>query len=185
MSYLESFMSACDRTRDLGLACPAVDSIETRYLNSSAAAKIPRAVKEHLGVLSDRDLVAQCCAIHFRLAPIISKVLETEVIITTGYVKLGQRSIFEQSDDELQRTLTEGLAGAPLKSHVWLTLPSMEILDFSLPTTVSVLNNVPGAGGVIAAHPDELLMGLSFHPQLVGTSYLEQIGAIRLVLDLA
>lgn len=63
------------------------------------------------------------------------------------------------------------------------TLPSMEIIDLSLPTSIAFFrNSAEGLGGVIASHADELKHGLRYHPMLLGADYLNKIGALNMYL---
>ena len=65
-----------------------------------------------------------------------------------------------------------------LQLHAWLTLPTMEILDFSLATTISfVENNKSLTGRLVYGFPNHF-GNVSYQPQLVGENFLERIGAI-------
>lgn len=67
-----------------------------------------------------------------------------------------------------------------LKIHAWLTLPTMEIIDLSFPTTYAIKANQPDIIGLsITKHPKDLNHGMEYIPVLVGDDYLWQIGAIR------
>lgn len=82
--------------------------------------------------------------------------------------------------DPQQARLIADLTAAiqPIASH--------EILDMTLPTTVSVLYRKPeNAGGILTKHPTDLTGGVAYHPMLVGAEFLWRIGAIQVGVDRA
>lgn len=181
MSYLHDFQLALDRNRRFGLPVPAFQFQDFRYLKTKRAAQIPAAIQQNLGFLSNADLVAQCFSIHYRLAEVISGVLNAPAFLTIGYIGFGGEFRFRKSEEELEALLSSGLGDETLGAHAWLTLPSMEIMDFSLPTSMAVLNGWSrGHGEAITSHADELEYGLTYHPQIIGEQYLWRTGAIRL-----
>jgi hypothetical protein len=76
--------------------------------------------------------------------------------------------------------MRDGVSGGTLNLHCWLTLPTREILDCTLPTTVAIINNMPEAaeGLVLSKHWRELTSRLRYHPMLVGSEFLERAGAL-------
>jgi hypothetical protein len=79
----------------------------------------------------------------------------------------------------LRNLLKSGIENYSLSLHAWLTLPSMEIIDFSLPTSYAVVNGYRAErGGVIANHADKLSGGMQYHPMLIGEEFLIKIGAM-------
>ena len=87
--------------------------------------------------------------------------------------------MFHQSEEDLERLLQNGISGNSLSIHAWLTLPTMEILDFSLPTSFAIMHgNEEEIGGLIARHADSLTGGLKYHPMLVGEDFLRKSGGL-------
>ena len=66
--------------------------------------------------------------------------------------------------------------------HAWLTLPSMEVLDFSLPTSYAKVNNRPeDIGSAIAEHANKLSAnGMTYKPLIVGEDFLVKSKILRL-----
>ncbi|MGA3706031.1 hypothetical protein ACI2TH_22145 [Ralstonia nicotianae] len=74
-------------------------------------------------------------------------------------------------------------AGRPtaraLELHAWLTLPSREIIDLTLSTTLGLVRNLPELVGRAAfIHPNDLVGNHSYHPQVLGEDYLRRIGVM-------
>ena len=75
--------------------------------------------------------------------------------------------------------IKSGISKPQLNIHAWLTLPTCEILDFTLPTTYAVINKTKeGYGEVLAGHADHLLENVRYRPMLLGEDYLRRIGAL-------
>ena len=100
-------------------------------------------------------------------------------IHTIGWIDDGTvNGMFKFDDAYILDKLANGCPGGSVRIHVWLTLPSMEIIDFSIATSLSVLNNTPeGRGEVIAKHADEL-EGINYKPMLVGMDFLKKSGLL-------
>jgi hypothetical protein len=164
----------------LGLQVPSFQPEDSRYLASARASDMPEAIYRELGALDSTDLVAQCFSIHYRLAGVVGRVLGTQAFLTIGYITFSGDPCFKVDEGELSALLSSGIRERKFGGHAWLTLPSMEILDFSLPMSMAVLNDWNrGRGEVISSHADELKHGLSYHPQIVGAEYLWKIGAVQ------
>lgn len=182
MKYQEKFQEAMARTEAYGVPTPAIVLNNTRLLNQETCPLIADAVFSEVGLLGPDDLYGQCMSVHWRLRDVVSRVLNTQAIFTVGYVNIGGDDMFKNSDEELRALMQDGVSGMSARLHAWLTLPSMEILDFSLPTSLAIHNGWnTGHGQVVSEHADDLVVrGLTYHPQLVGTLSLVKMGALRL-----
>jgi hypothetical protein len=62
--------------------------------------------------------------------------------------------------------------------HAWLTLPSMEIIDATLATTMAIAQGRPEqGGGVVMGHADGFT-GFAYRPMLVGADSLQRAGLL-------
>ena len=60
--------------------------------------------------------------------------------------------------------------------YAWLTLPSLEVIDVALVTSLAVLNGWDeGHGAVLAKHADEVT-GMAYKPMLIGPDFLRKTG---------
>ncbi|MBB6186654.1 hypothetical protein [Rhodanobacter sp. MP7CTX1] len=178
MPYTEDFRSAEERSRRLGLAVPAYAfESERRWLDATAHAQFPYIVRGGLGELDFSDVVGQCLAIHYRLLPVIQEWLGCPVLYTNGWVDDGtENGMFRFDEMFIEDRLRTYRTGGLVNIHAWLTLPSMEIIDVSLATSMAVLQGLPsGHGGVIAMHGDQT-RGFSYKPMLVGLDFLHKTG---------
>ena len=56
-------------------------------------------------------------------------------------VMLEGKEVYRQTEDSLKRSLSEGIDFYSANLHAWLTLPTMEIIDMTFPTSYGVINN--------------------------------------------
>ncbi|WP_227105214.1 hypothetical protein [Chromobacterium rhizoryzae] len=178
-SYSAEILEAQQRTIRFGLTCPEISSTCERLLTPERHEQFPYAVRDAVGDLGLEAVVAQCLSLHWRLKEPLEEFFGVPILYTIGYVHTPPSYMFRQSESDLLRLLQTGIQGPQLNIHAWLTLPSAEIIDLSLPTSFAVVNKMKdGLGGVIAAHADELNHGLRYHPMLLGEDYLRRIGAL-------
>jgi hypothetical protein len=154
-----------------------------RLLTQKTAAGVWPAIEAELGAIRMEEIVAQCLSFHYRVIPAVEVALGVPCYFTIGHVELAGGRYFEKSEEELRQLLSHGMSGTSVGLHAWLTLPTMEILDFVFPSSYAVYNNIAqGRGQVIAEHGDSLPPSISFHPMLVGPEFLFRIGAVRVAI---
>lgn len=181
MSYYDDFIRAVDRTRRFGLEVPR-GQLETssRWLDAQGLDIVARVVSEAFTGLTARDLVAQCVNIHLELAPILADALRCDVWPTIGGVAYDQEpegGLYLRAEAAYR----DNLEGRNLEAfnllHMWLTLPSMEVLDFTLMASLVFAQDLDRtlAGRPITRHADEL-EGMRYVPMLVGDSYVRALG---------
>lgn len=180
--YFQATKTAWKRSKDLKLVTQKPGYTSKRYLTDENMPKLVEKVYEEFGVLGPKDVVQQCFGLHLMLRDLVSELFECESYYTLGSVELesGKPLVFHQSEDDIRGLLDNGLSGCDLNLHAWLTLPSMEILDFSLPTSLNVIlgwNDIE-PGSVVSGHADELEGDLRYHPMLIGEDFLRKIGAL-------
>lgn len=88
------------------------------------------------------------------------------------------KGIYKFSEENIIEKLQNGHKEKTLNIHGWLTLPTMEIIDLTLSTTISILQGRrEQAGGVIVKKAEDVT-GFSYKPMLLGKSYLREIGVL-------
>lgn len=179
MAYLDDINAAIARAAKLGLKAPAFQPVEGQLLTQKVYQDIPYIVRDALGDTTAEDVAAQCLSYHMRLLPILSDYFKTELTYTIGHVKMGAKTLFEQTEEQMEALIKGGIEHPQLQIHAWLTLPTCEIMDFTLPTTYAVINKTTdGYGSVLAGHADKLLNNVYYRPMLIGDDYLRRIGAL-------
>ncbi|KZY66774.1 MULTISPECIES: hypothetical protein [unclassified Oleiphilus] len=177
--YKSEFEKAVLRTKEFNLICPEIIFSEGVLLTHEKMQKFPYVLRDTVGEIGVEEVVAQCLSIHYRLADVIAELFDTACYFTIGYVETVERLMFHQSEQDLKTVLQSGVNGSSLNIHAWLTLPTMEIMDFSLPTSYAILNKKEeGIGGLIATHADTLTGGMKYHPMLVGEDFLRKSGGL-------
>jgi len=177
--YKSEFEKAVERTREFNLSCPEVVFGSGTLLTQEKMEKFPYIFRETVGEISLNEIVAECLSIHHRLSDVIEKLFRVPCYFTIGHVETKEQVMFHQSEDDLKYIIKNGINGSDVNVHAWLTLPTMEILDFSLPSSYAICNGLKeGIGGLIADHPDNLVGGVKYHPMLVGDDFLRKSGGL-------
>lgn len=179
MAYQDELIEAIARAKRLGLQTPEFQPKEGRLLNQKVHQDIPYIVRDALGDVSVEQVASQCLSYHMKLLPILSDYFDEEITYTIGHVFMGDSTLFVQTEERMIALIKSGVDTPKLQIHAWLTLPTCEIMDFTLPTTYAVVNKTKeGLGSVLTGHADHLLNGLRYHPMLLGEDYLRRIGAL-------
>lgn len=181
-NYGDDWASAIERTKRYNLRVPTHELTPThRYLNSSRYAEFPFVVQKGLGELDYPDVVAQCLSIHYRLVPILEEWLGCPVLYTLGWIDDGSdKGMFKFDESFIAGKLRDGHHERTVNIHAWLTLPSFEVIDLALVTSLAVLKGWDkGHGSVLAKHADEIT-GLAYKPMLIGADFLRYTGIMRL-----
>lgn len=181
MSYLADFNAAVERTSRFGLTVPRYElRPEDHWLDFQARQRIPPVIFKTLGQITPQHLVAQCIAVHYALQGPISALFAAPAVLTLGWIESADGDDLYRFDEEFigerLRTGFEPLSG--IQVHVWLTLPTMEIIDLTLCTSVSILQDKPeGIGGLLTKKADDVT-GFRYVPMLVGEDFFRKTGAI-------
>ena len=179
--YEDEFKVALERTRKFGLSPPELfESYNGRFLNKKILEELPCIIREKLGILKEDEIVLQCLMLNIRLKNVFSDYFNCPVYFTIGHVGINNKYMFKQTEKSLLSLFKNGIKRQSINLHAWLTLPTMEILDFSISTSYGKVHGKEEMmGAAVALHPSELTHGMSFHPMLVGEEFLQKIGALN------
>lgn len=182
MRYMEEWEAAIERTKRYDLTVPSHEiEPQAKYLTKDVHERFPYVVRDAFGDLGYDDVVAQCMSIHYRLMPVLERLLGCPVLFTIGWVDDGTtKGMFRFDEEFIQEKLERPklTPGGQANLHAWLTLPSMEVIDVALVTTIVVLKKLKeGHGGVLAGPADEF-KGFAYKPMLVGTDFLKKTGML-------
>lgn len=180
ITYEDEFRASIERTHNWGMPSIEFSEKKDRYINEATLKKVGDCISSHISHLEPSDISQQCFAVSLALLKPLQETLGVPVHYTLGYVRLNGRPVFYTAEDGLKEILTSGFSNPAFNLHAWLTLPSHEIIDITFGTSYGVVNNEPKLiGSMVVLHPDQLTKGLSYHPQLVGESFLERVGALK------
>ncbi|UUA74275.1 hypothetical protein [Cellvibrio sp. QJXJ] len=178
--YANNFLQALNTTRELKLDTPVVQFQSKKIITDDLCKKIPSWIEKQVGRLAIEEVAGQCIAIHYRIKKPLEDLFKTELYYTVGYVENQFDKRFYHDKNDLIKLLESSKTKPKLHVHTWLTLPSMEIIDYSLPSTYAVAHNRPDHYfDVLADHADELRNSITYHPTIIGEDFLCRIGAIQ------
>lgn len=180
--YKQEFQSALKRTGSLGIDVPPADHYAACYRSDKNINRLVAGLSEVYGSISPRKFLGQCLNIHHQLKPLVDDCFKVKSYYTVGYVRRSGKDMFKITEADIAELLVSGMQGSTLHYHAWLTLPSMEIIDLTLPTVSAVIkNNSNDLGGIIANNPNHLneKLKLKFKPVIVGQDFLTKIGALE------
>ncbi|HEA15753.1 MAG TPA: hypothetical protein ENH88_04745 [Pseudoalteromonas prydzensis] len=180
--YKTEFIEAVKRSSRLGLTVPDVGSCDSSsFLQKTNPIELATVIKKEMGLLTEKEIVGQCLSLHYRLKQVFTDFFDCPIFYTIGYVEFKNSTMFKQTEESLVEMLKTGVEGE-VSLHAWLTLPSMEVLDFSLPTSYAKVNNIPeGIGSAIAEQANKLSSnGMTYKPLIVGEDFLFKSKIVRL-----
>lgn len=181
MSYLAEFEAAKERTVKFGLMPQqALQFEEGIYMTQDRINELNvRLMPVFKGISSYDQLVSQCLPVHIQAKSIVEDWLGCPVWFTLGWLDDNTgKGIYKFSEENIIEKLQNGHKEKTLNIHGWLTLPTMEIIDLTLSTTISILQGRrEQAGGVIAKKAEDVT-GFSYKPMLLGKSYLREIDVL-------
>ncbi|MBE1301821.1 MAG: hypothetical protein GJ680_18200 [Alteromonadaceae bacterium] len=181
--YFEKFHEASKRSLAFGVLENNVIGLCTeRFLeNESVLERVLSAINAETSHLTPEEISATSFGLHTRLCQAIALATSIPIYLTIGYVSLQGQKLFYTSEEALKSYLG-GRSPQALNLHTWLTLPSMEIIDVTLSTSIGLNQREPELfGNIVTKHPDELSGGLAYHPQLLGIDYFDNIGATYII----
>lgn len=177
--YERLFGEALERTKALGLPVPVFEPIPTRLITPAKMEKAAARIGRHLQNIRPEHIAAQCFAINTAVVDVIAETFGVPAHITIGNVAADGHWFYKEDTSYLANLIDTGITlGKGLKLHAWITLPSHEIIDVTLPTTYAVVKGIPELlGGAMANHPTDL-KGMTFEPLIVGGEFFRRIGAV-------
>jgi len=180
MTYASDFAAAIERTRRLGLGDVPFKPVTQRLLTPEAIEELGKVVQAQFQGLDPKVWTEHCFVIHNAVAQSAAAVLNAPTYLTVGDVQVSGQWVYGADEDRIAELAKAGEQDGNLVAlHAWITLPSMEIMDLTLATSIGIQENMPELiGSAILKHCDELSQGLAYRPLVVGTRFLTRIGAL-------
>ena len=179
--YLDAFIQAKVRTQTYGLDLPEIELHESgRYITREFLEEFPHFIHKNTQIRAPSDLSAQCLSVNLMLRDIISARLKCPVYYTLGWIDdRTEKGLFRFGEEFIKAALAGEITTAgEINIHAWLTLPSMEIIDPTIATTIALENKIDDGIGRIFAAPADSTEGFSFHPMLIGEDFLRKSGGL-------
>jgi hypothetical protein len=192
--YFNDVISANQFTQSIGLPgatiAPSISGV--RYLNDpSFFPKIGR----FLRIDDPHELVAKCNVVSQVICEVIRQEVGCNAYLTVGDVTFSGEPFFNINQGYVRQLIAGGkrsLNPQHYHHHAWLTLDSMEVIDFTLNTSMALLAKDLSPdirekmlGGVMSGHGDEFRLGVQYHPVLIGEEfYLEYDAAYPMLKEM-
>lgn len=183
MIYYYEFLEALARTARFDLSIPP-DTIEPNLkplMNDKRIRHINRVLAPAFeGITSYTQIAGQCMPIHLKARPILEAWLGCPVYFTLGWIDDGSERGLHKFDEEfIADKLKNGHQESTINIHAWLTLPTMEVIDLTLCTTFSILQNRKEGEGMVITKKADDMKGFSYKPMLVGEEFIAKIGVLQ------
>ena len=180
MTYNSQFAEAIARTERLGLGSIPYHPRGDRLLTPKAMESLREVVAPRLQAIPVEQWTDHCFAIHATIAQAATEGLGVPAYLTIGDVRSEGKWLCNADEATIAELLKIGPQhGGAVRLHAWITLPTMEIIDLTLPTSIGLQENIPDlVGSVVIKHVDELTGGISYRPLIVGDEFLRRIGAL-------
>jgi len=178
--YFNRLIKANEFTKEIGL--PGVE-INPRSKNEYLSlANFHSKIKSHLGITHPNQLFQCCSIVSVLLKTIIEETFNCKAYVTIGDINNLDRSIYNINENYIRSIITPGknsLNTDNYRHHAWITLDSMEIIDYTHLTTYSYHNKTMSneqkmkyLSAIISGTPETLkLKGMEYVPVMVGDEF--------------
>lgn len=181
LTYIEKLRDAYDFTEKLGASFTRLPETRTELFTAELGGRLHKAIL-NLGIISFAGAAGQCVKWSQALRPHAEKVLGAPILLTFGQLLNPSKALFNPSWADLQNWYYEGFRASDFEGrsgmnlHAWWTLPSGEVMDVTLWSTLSVAWNRPELlGAVTGGWPDKLSPNTTYVPMVVGDDYIETV----------
>ena len=172
-SYQKEFQEALIRTDKLCFIIPKWTFKDRLLQSNDSIRKISNTLNDFLKgqKMSYEDLAGQCMFVHTETSELIANKIDCNSLITIGwlYDEIINESLYEFTEEEFKYFISEKpqmLRGFDV--HVWITLDSGEMIDFTLLTTIGKINGRFAPGTTLMCRPEEPECFIKYHPMVVG-----------------
>ncbi|STQ90032.1 hypothetical protein [Iodobacter fluviatilis] len=183
--YHLAFIEARERTINFGLEVDSISFKKQTFLSDmESASKLAQALSEFYfeNKIRADDVAGQCWRINIFIKIFLEEYFGVPLVLTIGYIEDYPNNVYyKMTEAEIAELLNspEGHNGNYAANlHVWLTLPSMEILDVSFMTSFGKVNNKPELLGTVVYGPPEKLSTPNFNykPMVLGEHFINRVG---------
>lgn len=116
-------------------------------------------------------LAAMCAPASNFMKPIVEEMLGVEAYLTAGAVQVGPKWGMHFTEDELAKWLKSGVPMPAPNLHVWLTLGTMDIVDFTFLYTLGSQNPCPLIGSPDVLHRAQI----EYRPVVASDDFVDRL----------
>ncbi|NHQ86813.1 hypothetical protein HA050_11855 [Iodobacter sp. HSC-16F04] len=183
--YHRTFIEARERTINFGLEVDSISFKKQTFLSDmESASKLAQVLSEFFienNIRAD-DVAGQCWRINIFIKNFLEEHFGVPLVLTIGYIEdYPNFDYYKMTEAEIATLLNSPMGhngNCAANLHVWLTLPSMEILDVSFMTSFGKVNNKPELIGTVVYGPPEKLSTPNFNykPMVLGEHFINRVG---------
>jgi hypothetical protein len=197
--YKEEFLKAAERTMAENYSLPNIFALMGKYKPYRTGDTYEALYRLFMtnfaevdGTIDLSKVKGQCLNYHTAIADLMKKEFAVSPTLTIGYVNFLGKDFYKF--EKMESSLVREIECSHLKVidiHVWLTLPSFEIIDLTFLAHYAFLNSLPEKQQMLKKATDfpyffgsaEFLFtqeNIIFHPKYVGDDVLLKNGFARL-----
>ncbi len=180
-TYNDQIHKAISFTTSLGASVPTFSFHGAELLTEDNSAKVLDIIRAH-GITSFAPSVGQCLKWSHALLPLVARAMNCDILLTIGQLHLRESVIYGPTEGDFSRWYANGFRKSDfqhtrgLNLHAWYTLPSGEILDLTIWSTMGTVWQRPEmVGSVVGGYPDLLAPLPTYIPIVVGCDYVETL----------
>lgn len=174
--YYREFIQAYHLPRELGFPQTRVfKATGEKILIGGIELKLQKAIVDFVETLGNEvQISANCLFLTLSFFEYLNEHLPLNSFVTLGYVNIAGNDWFKFSQDDLRRWVIEGLDSPEnLNMHAWLTLPSMEIIDLTLSSTIAEITGDRTIFGRVMTNAPQDSPSIKYHPIALGTEVIK------------
>ncbi len=173
---MEEFELAIERSRYLKLSDTRFKALDAKFCSDENLQSCLDFLNYLYNPLKGTDLVGQCLNIHSQLMKAVEHFYGAPPIFTIGSITFDGNKYFELAEDDIKSSILDCSPTNMANIHAWLTLPSMEILDFTFISTYESQAGDSGFPKVVSQFAESLKLHFHYHPVLTGEESLSKLG---------
>lgn len=184
--YFEDLLAANDFTQRIGL--PGIQLSKSHQNSCLQDESFFLGLGKLLKIDELSELVANCNIVSQVVCEAINTELGCKAYLTIGDVTFSGKPFFDVNEAYMENLVAAGKGSQRAQSyrhHAWVTLETMEIIDFTLNTSMALLSKDLSPetrskmlGGVLSGYADCLTGGVRYHPVLIGEDFYNNYDSI-------
>ncbi|QSY06562.1 hypothetical protein J2A69_29455 [Burkholderia pseudomallei] len=170
--YCSALAKAIDSTRAVGFDVPDFAIELKSFLTMPAMERMHQRVGEYIekNQLTVEAVGLRCAPLHLALKPVIDEALGCSTLLTLGAVQFDDDVFFMPTSMDIDALAQAG------NYHVWLTLPSCEVIDLTLTSALYLKKRLkPSMAGIPLMMRPEANPKMRWSPLLVGNGVVERL----------
>lgn len=190
-TYQSQFDAANEFVASLGLNRIQLPIVEGELVTPEYGQKVGKRIQD-AGISSFKHSAVQCLKWSHALRPLVEEALGCPVVLTLGQLNYHGKAVFNPAREDFARWYRRGFQVDDFRDrvgfnlHAWYTLPTMEVLDLTLYSSLAAVWKKPELVGMIAGGwPDKMASETQYIPMAIGDAYVEQMSGRSIMSLLA